>query len=277
MAAATDRLVGARKWARGRLDEVTSAIAEETPVALVYNGVSHVVMMATPADLEDFALGFSLSEGIVRSADDILEIETANAPPGIEVRLRVTARRFQALKDRRRNLAGRTGCGLCGVDSLQQAVRPVQPVTAAGPIAFEAIERALDALGDAQTINRRTRSLHAAGFADRTGKLLAVCEDVGRHNALDKLIGRLAREHIDPADGFALVTSRCSFELVQKALTVGIHTLAAISAPTALALDMAEQAGLTLIALARSDSFILFTHGDHLVATAPAEMQKVES
>lgn len=277
MAPTTDRIVGARKWVRGRLEDVTSAIAEETPIALVYNGVSHVVMMATPSDLEDFALGFSLSEGIVASADEILDIETVDMPPGIEVRLTITARRFQALKDRRRNLAGRTGCGLCGVDSLQQAVRPVTHVEAAGPISFQAIERALDALGDAQIVNRRTKSLHAAGFADEDGTLLAVCEDVGRHNALDKLIGQLARQGIDPARGVALVTSRCSFELVQKSLTVGIHTLVAISAPTALALEMAEKAGLTLIAIARQDSLILFTHGEHLVEDAPARMQKVES
>lgn len=273
----TDRLILATRLVRGRGDvaeEISAAIAEECPIALVYNGISHAVMMATPADLEVFALGFSLSEGILERAEELLDYAVAAVPPGIELRLTITARRMRGLETRRRTLAGQTGCGICGVDSLAQAVRPIRPVAADLPkINSAAIERAIDALGDAQPVNRRTRSLHAAGFADRDGRLLAVCEDVGRHNALDKLIGRLALNRIDPATGFALVTSRCSFELVQKAATVGIPMLVAISAPTALAIEMADQAGMTLIAIARSDSMMIFTHGARIAAAQIIEAQ----
>lgn len=273
----TDKPVAALRWAATGVSEVSLSIAEEVPVALVYNGISHVVMMATPADLEAFAIGFSLSEGIVDNVDELLNVEAGEVAPGYEVRLHITARRFQALKDRRRNLTGRTGCGLCGVDSLEAAIRPLQTIKRGARLTPAAIEQGLAALGPAQIINRRTHSIHAAGWATVDGEIVAVAEDVGRHNALDKLIGRMALDGIDPANGFALVTSRCSFELVQKSMAVGIATLVAISAPTALALDMAEQAGITLVALARPDSMIVFTHGERLgLAHIPASLQPAE-
>jgi FdhD protein len=248
----------------GTITPMLDAVAEEVPVALVYNGVSHVVMMATPGNLEDFALGFSLSEGILESPDELFDFDTQQAPQGLVARITISARRFAALKERRRNLAGRTGCGLCGVDSLDQAVRPLQPLSRSQVVAAAAIRRALDALPDWQAFNRVTRSLHAAAWADLDGNILMAREDVGRHNALDKLIGALAAANIDPATGIALITSRCSYEMVQKAVTFSIPVLAAISAPTALAVRMADAANLTMIALARADGIRVYSHPEYI-------------
>ena len=255
----------------GSVTPMLDAIAEEVPVALAFNGISHAVMMATPADLEEFALGFSLSEGILQSSDELLDIELAEAPQGLIVNASVSAGRFAALKERRRNLAGRTGCGLCGVDSLDQAVRPVSPVRHAAPIEADAIRRALDALPAWQVLNRVTRSLHAAAFADARGDILVAKEDVGRHNALDKLIGALSAAKIDPACGFALITSRCSYEMVQKAVTVGLPMLVAVSAPTALAVRMAQSAGLTMVAVARADGMRVYSHPQHIANASSDE------
>lgn len=243
------------------------AIAEEVPVALAYNGVSHAVMMATPADLEDFALGFSLSEGILRNPDELLDLNVVEASQGLIVQLMISARRFAALRERRRSLAGRTGCGLCGVDSLDQAVRPVASVRRTSSVAIDAIGRALAALPDWQIMNRASRSLHAAAFAGASGAIVMAKEDVGRHNALDKLIGALATAKIDPASGFVLITSRCSFEMVQKAATAGFPLLVAISAPTAMAVRMAQAANLTMVALARADSMRVYSHHEYLGCT----------
>jgi FdhD protein len=261
----------------GIVTPMLDAIAEEVPVALAYNGVSHAVMMATPADLEAFALGFSLSEGILQSADEFLDVGVVNAPQGLIVQVSISARRFAALKQRRRNLAGRTGCGLCGVDSLDQAIRPVQPVRHTCTIAAQAIRRALDDLPSRQQLNRVTRSLHAAAFADAHGAIRIAKEDVGRHNALDKLIGALTAAKIDPSSGFALITSRCSYEMVQKAATVGLPLLAAISAPTALAVRMAQAANLTMVALARADGMRVYSHPEYIdCVTANEELIAAE-
>jgi FdhD protein len=238
-------------------------LAEEMPVALVYNGISHAVMMASPADLEDFALGFSVSEGIA-DKDDVGEIEAVAVDAGIEVRIELSSRAFWRLKERRRTLAGRTGCGLCGVDSLEQTVRAMQPVTADLKVPLDAIHRALDNLPEAQVHNRATRSMHAAAFATPQGELKLVREDVGRHNALDKLIGALLRGEIDPATGVCLITSRCSYEMVQKAVVTGFPILAAVSAPTLMARRLAEAHNLTLIALARHDSAVLVSHPERV-------------
>ena len=254
----------------GTVTPMLDAVAEEVPVALIYNGVSHVVMMATPGNLEDFALGFSLSEGILESPNELLDFDTDEAPQGLIARVTISGRRFAALKERRRNLAGRTGCGLCGVDSLEQAVRPLQPLGRSHVLSAEAIRRALDALPDWQAFNRVTRSLHAAAWADVDGNILLAREDVGRHNALDKLIGALALAGIDPATGFALITSRCSYEMVQKAVTTGIPVLAAISAPTALAVRMADGANLTMIALARADGMRVYSHPEFIDGIPPS-------
>ena len=259
------RPVGVRRVARdGTAIDRIDVLAEETPIALVYNGVSHAVMMASPADLEDFALGFSLSEGVADDKEDVGAIEAVAVEAGIEVRIELSSRAFWRLKERRRTLAGRTGCGLCGVDSLEQAVRAMRPVASDLRVSLDAIHRALDNLPEAQAHNRVTRSMHAAAFATPPGELKLVREDVGRHNALDKLIGALLRAGIDPASGVCLITSRCSYEMVQKAVVTGFPILAAVSAPTLMARRLAEAHNLTLITLARHDSAVLVSHPERV-------------
>lgn len=237
------------------LDEI---VAEEVAVALVYNGISHAVMMATPCDLEDFALGFSLTEHIVDKALEVFDIEVEPAGGGIEVQLRIAAQRMAALQERRRSLVGRTGCGLCGVDSLAAALRPVPRVEAAASVSRRAIERAMAALPAEQRINRQNGATHAAGWADAEGGLVAVREDVGRHNALDKLGGALARSGVATAGGFVVVTSRCSYEMVHKAAALGASAIAAVSAPTSLAIETAEQAGIPLVAFVREGRLTVY-------------------
>lgn len=239
-------------------------LAEETPVALVYNGVSHAVMMASPADLEDFALGFSVSEGIADGKEDIGLIEPATVVEGIEVRIELSSRAFWRLKERRRTLAGRTGCGVCGVDSLEQIVRVMDPVKSELKASLNAIHRALDNLPEAQINNRTSRAMHAAAFATPQGELKLVREDVGRHNALDKLIGAMLRSGLDPATGICLITSRCSYEMVQKAVVAGFPILAAVSAPTLMARRLAGAHNLTLVALARHDSAVIVSHPERV-------------
>ena len=257
--------VNVRRVARdGTAMDRIDVLAEETPIALVYNGISHAVMMATPADLEDFALGFSVTEGIADGKEDIGVIESFAVDEGIEVRIELSSSAFWRLKERRRTLAGRTGCGLCGVDSLEQTVRVMQPVTADLKVSLDAIHRALDNLPEAQTNNRATRSMHAAALATPQGELKLVREDVGRHNALDKLIGAMLRIGLDPATGVCLITSRCSYEMVQKAVVTGFPILAAVSAPTLMARRLADAHNLTLIALARHDSAVLVSHPERV-------------
>jgi len=237
-----------------------AAIAAEVPVALAFNGVSHVVMMSTPSDLADFAVGFSLSEGILSGADELLDLKVEEGETGIRVNMAITAERFAELEKRRRNMTGRTGCGLCGVDDLTQVARPLPRVGTGVKVGIGAIHRALDALPAWQLANKETGAVHAAAWASPTGEIVFAREDVGRHNALDKLIGAMARNQIDPETGFTVITSRCSFEMVQKAATIGIPILVAISAPTTMALRIAEQTGITLIALARPDSVTLYAN-----------------
>jgi len=248
------RLAGGAVMARD------TAIAAEVPVALVYNGVSHVVMMATPSDLADFAVGFSVSEGILADRAELLYLEIEEGKTGIRVSMTITEERFAGLKERRRNMTGRTGCGLCGVDDLTQVARPLPRVGTGVTVDVGAIHRALDALPAWQPANTETGAVHAAAWANPTGEIALVREDVGRHNALDKLIGGLAHCQIEPEAGFAVITSRCSFEMVQKAATIRIPILVAISAPTTMALRIAEQTGITLVALARSDSITVYTN-----------------
>ena len=257
---------GALRLSAGSVERVQLRIAEEVPVALIYNGFSHAVMMASPGDLEAFALGFSLSEGIVAAPEEVLDLEVTGSAAGVEIALRITARRFAGLQDRRRSLAGRTGCGLCGVESLAEALREL-PSVGAGPIVQRAaIERALAALAPRQSLNRAVGAAHAAAWADESGAILALAEDVGRHNALDKLIGLGARAPRVP--GFAVLTSRCSYELVAKAAMADMPILVAISAPTGLALDVAERVGLTIVALARPDSMIVYTNPSRIAEAA---------
>lgn len=245
----------------GTRHQIERIVPDEVPVALVYNGISHAVMMATPLDLEDFALGFSLSEGIIADAGELLDIESGRAGDGIEVRLEITGRAFAGLKERRRNLTGRTGCGICGVDSIDQAVRDLPVIKNDRRFSTASIFRALDELPSLQVLNRDSRTLHAAAFCDAQGKVLVLREDVGRHNALDKLIGALRKRKLDPTTGFGVITSRCSSEMVQKAAALGLPMLVAVSAPTGLAQELADRYGLTLIGLARSDSLIIVSEG----------------
>ena len=267
IARATSVASAERVLPNGASTPITEVIAEEVPVALVYNNISHAVMMATPADFTDFGLGFSLSEGILADKDELMDIGVAESAAGIEVRMAIALKRFRLLRERRRTLAGRTGCGICGVESLEQAVRPVPPVAATTAIPVDSIDDALAELPQQQAVNRLTRSVHAAAWVNRAGRIQLAREDVGRHNALDKLIGAMAWRGLDPAEGFALITSRCSVEMVQKAAAVGIPVLVAISAPTALARRVAESCGLTLVALARPDSVLVVTHPRRILGT----------
>lgn len=250
----------------GRIDTVL----EEVPVALVYNGISHAVMLATPGDLDDFALGFSLSEGIVRAADELYEceLESACADQGLVLQLRIAAARFVALRQRRRQLAGRTGCGLCGVDSLQaMAPAPVSVSAALGGerrVAAEAVRHALAAMGALQPLHRLTGGAHAAAWVNRAGEVLLVREDVGRHNALDKLLGAVVRAGLPRGDGFVLCTSRASYEMVHKTASLGVGLLVAVSAPTARAVALAERCGLTLVAFARDHRQVIYSHPQRL-------------
>jgi FdhD protein len=242
-------------------------VPEETAVALTYDGGSYAVMMATPQNLEDFALGFSLTEGIISSPADIRDLTIVEEAAGVEVRMWLKAPRAAALSERRRYIAGPTGCGLCGIDSLSEAARQVPRVSEDATFAPADIMRALEALAPRQELNRQTRAVHAAAFWRPGSGLAAVREDVGRHNALDKLAGALLREGIAGKSGFVLLTSRVSVEMVQKTAVIGAPLLVAVSAPTALALRTAESAGITVVGVARSDGFEIFTH-PRRIATA---------
>lgn len=258
-----------RLLASGQAEQAARPLAAEVPVSLTYNGIAHVVMMTTPQDIEDFAVGFSLAEGIVESAAEILGVEVREVPPGLLVRVDIPPERSEQLIGKRRGLVGQTGCGICGVTELEEAIRAVRAVGPAPVIRPEALFRALAALPDHQPLNRKTGAVHAAAFADTEGNILMAREDVGRHNALDKLIGALARAGRDTASGFAVMTSRCSFELVQKCAGAGIPALATVSAPTDLAVDLARRAGLTLVALARADSALVLSDPSGLFAPRP--------
>ncbi|UFN47757.1 formate dehydrogenase accessory sulfurtransferase FdhD [Roseomonas sp. OT10] len=251
-----DRLAWRRgAWSAGRRD-----LPAEVAVAFTYNRLSHAVMMATPADLEDFATGFSLAEGIVRRPAEIEELEVVPAPKGVELRMWIREERMGVLEARRRRMAGPTGCGLCGLESLAAAFPELAAAPAGPRVTAEEVAAAMASLAPAQRLNRVTRAVHAAGLWLPEAGLVALREDVGRHNALDKLAGAAARGGHDAGKGIVVMTSRVSVELVQKATAMGAAVLAAVSAPTGLALELAEAAGLTLIGIAREDGFEVFTH-----------------
>ena len=246
------------------------AIPEETAVAFTFNTASYAVMMATPQDLEDFAVGFSLTEGVIPSIDAIETIEIVEEEVGIELRIWLKARDAAEFLSRRRKMAGPTGCGLCGIESLVEAMRPPPKVRGDLVFAPDEIMTAIDSLFPLQKLNHETRAVHGVGFFDRSRGLVAVREDVGRHNALDKLAGALAREHINAEQGIVALTSRVSVEMVQKSAAIGASIIVAVSAPTALAVHMSEAAGMTLVAVARKDGFEVFTH-PHRVSGAVVE------
>ncbi len=253
--------VAARRWVGGRPEEGTEQVAEETPVAIVYNGIPHVVMMATPADLKDFALGFSVTEELIRSPADLTSLEVVRYGQGIEIQATVSPECEATIASRNRRLTGRTGCGICGVDSIEGVLKQLHPVGSSATVTTAAVENACRTLVGHQTLNSAAGAIHAAGWASLDGDVQLAREDVGRHNALDKLIGAMLAGGVDARAGFIVVTSRASFEMVQKATVVGAPLLAAISGPTGLAVRIAEHAGLTLVGFARAGRLTVYTHG----------------
>ena len=253
-------------WRAGVRQQGERELPEETAVALVHDATTTAVMMATPADLEDLGVGFSLTEGIVSDPAEISGVEVVEGQLGVEVRLWLAGPPAAALAERRRKLVGPTGCGLCGVDSLAEAARPPPPVRDGLTVTPAAIHGAMAALAGAQRLGAATRAVHAAGWWTENAGLVAIREDVGRHNALDKLAGALARAERAHGDGVLALTSRVSVEMVQKAACIGAQVLVAVSAPTTLAVRTAEQAGITLVAVARDDGFEVFTGGHRIVA-----------
>ncbi|MBB3286668.1 MULTISPECIES: formate dehydrogenase accessory sulfurtransferase FdhD [Rhizobium] len=248
-------------------------VPEEVPIAFSYGGTSHAVMMGTPADIEDFAVGFSLTEGIITDVSEIAAIEPIEDEQGIDVQIILVDDAADALRLRRRHMAGPVGCGLCGIESIEQAVRKVPDVSkVALKLTQKDIVRAVALLNDAQPLHRETHAVHGAGFYIPSEGLLAVREDVGRHNALDKLCGAVIRSGHKGADGVVAVTSRLSVEMVQKAAILGSSVLVAISAPTALAIRTADEAGMTLVALVRGDDFEIFTHPHRIITGSIADV-----
>jgi FdhD protein len=256
--------VSVDRWSRGATTHTTDQVAEEMPVALVYHEVPHVVMLATPADLEDYAVGFTLSEALVARSDEIRGVEVRRSAASVDVHITVAWERFTALLQRRRNLTGRTGCGLCGAETAADAIREMSAVPAGVDVTSAELHAAIEQLGGLQPINARTGSVHAAAWVVPGQGIRVVREDVGRHNALDKTIGALTRAGADLAAGYMLITSRASYEMVQKCATVGIPFLAALSAPTAFAVRLAERAGVTLVAFARRDQHVVYAHPQRL-------------
>jgi FdhD protein len=281
--------VQVKRWRNGNLTEASDQVAEETPIALIYNGVSHAVMLATPQDLEDFALGFSLSEGILQDKSELYDIEVVAQTDGIELRMDIATACFVRLKEKRRNLVGRTGCGLCGAESLAQALRlptkqkstqesilgkndalnPSIHEASRALVAMTSIERAFSNMQKQQLLQQATGATHACAWVNEAGEIALVREDVGRHNAMDKLIGALAKapeetKATNENSGFVLTSSRASYEMVQKVAQAGLHVLVAISAPTGLAIRLAETSGVSLVGFLREHQCVIYTHADKI-------------
>jgi FdhD protein len=261
------------QWRDGTSHAVDDWVCDEVPIALEFNGISHAVMLATPSDLEDFALGFGLSEGIFENASELYGCEVEVGGAGITVRMDVSARSFAGLKQRRRTLAGRTGCGVCGTESLAEVLRPVLVVSSSTQVQAEAIVRAMRSMKDRQMLNALTGSTHAAAWCNLHGDIDLLREDVGRHNALDKLVGALVCARLDRDKGFIAVTSRASIEMVQKAAMANTGLLVAVSAPTQLAVTTAQQAGMGLVGLVRQDGLVIYAQPDRVLLPAPAAGQ----
>jgi len=246
-------------------DATPDFLAEEVPVALVYNGISHVVMMASPKDLELFAIGFSLSEGIIAHPQEIYGMDVVPACNGLEVQIELSSRRFMGLKERRRALAGRTGCGVCGVEQLNDIGKPIVPLPFTQTFNLAHLDRALEHLNDVQPIGQLSGCTHAAAWVLPSGSIAGGHEDVGRHVALDKLLGRRARENNVWRQGAALVSSRASYEMVQKSAMCGVEILFAVSAATTLAVDVAERCNLTLVGFCKPGRATIYTHPQRLI------------
>jgi len=253
-----------RRWRAGLWQDTLDSIAAETPVALTYNSIPHVVMMATPRDLEDMGVGFTVSEALVASYDEIRDVALDTSSGEFELRLSVIGSRLGEMLQRRRNLTGRTGCGVCGAETIEDAIRRPPPVPAGGSTTREQLVDALRSLRALQPLGSQAGSLHAAAWVSWQGEVQLVREDVGRHNALDKLIGAKLRGGESLAEGYVLVTSRASYEMVQKAATLGIRMLVAVSAPTALGVRLALDCGLTLVGFAREEQQVVYSHAERL-------------
>ena len=262
--------VGRKVWRGDGVSDGARAIPEEAAIALTYNGGTYAVMMGTPKNLRDFAVGFSLSEGVVQSADEIEQLDVVDLDDGIELRMWLAQTKADRLAARRRHIAGPTGCGLCGIDSIAEALRPAAIVRHSQAFSPQQIMTAMQSVASLQKINIETRAVHAAAYWTQARGIIALREDVGRHNALDKLAGALALKKVATDDGMVLLTSRVSVEMVQKTATMGAALMVAVSAPTALAVRMADAAGITLAAIARSDGFEVFTHPQRIVAGVAA-------
>lgn len=253
------------RWRNGAGHAFADQLAVETPIAFVYNCEPYAVMMASPENLEDFAYGFSLSEGVISKASEILVIDQTQKGPGVSLGIEIPPQRTAPLIERARIVAGRTGCGICGITEMEQVMRDLPALPHTHPVHATAIDKAIAALPLRQTNNRLSGAVHAAAFANAEGEILLVREDVGRHNALDKLIGAIVRSALSPADGMVLITSRCSMEMAQKTILLGCPLLVAVSAPTSLAVQVAEDQGLTVAAFARGDGFNIYTHPERII------------
>ncbi len=262
--ATTLKQVSVTRVRDGQASRASDVLAVEVPVALEYNGISHAVMLASPADLEDFALGFSLTEGILSDRSQVYGIDIEQRDNGIAVQLEIASERFSALKERRRNLSGRTGCGLCGTEALDQIARWAKPVSHRHPVPARHLLDGMRAMQALQPMQQQSGATHAAAWLDAAGNVNCVREDVGRHNALDKLVGALVKAGTDFTQGALLITSRASYEMVQKAAMMDIGLVAAISAPTSFAVQLAEDAGVTLVGFMRDSSYVIYAHPERL-------------
>jgi FdhD protein len=251
-------ILNTRQWRDNQWQNIADKVVDEVPVALVYNGISHAVMMATPCDLTDFAIGFSLTEEIIDNTDQIYDLQIERHTQGYEISLSISAEKMQRLKQVKRNIAGNTGCGLCGIDSLDAMNRKGKTVTAAPLPDAKAIAFAVHSLDSWQTIQQQTGACHAAAWCNLDGEKILIREDVGRHNAFDKLIGAMAKEKIKSTEGFALISSRASYEMVHKASFLQCANLVAVSAPTSMAIEQAVQLNINLIGFARNDKFNVY-------------------
>jgi FdhD protein len=264
----TSRHVPVANWRLGQPSstdaERDDSIASEVPVALTYNRVSHVVMMATPADLEDFGLGFSLTEGLIGGVDDLQGIRAIPREGGIELAMTITQEWFDRLSTQRRNMAGRTGCGLCGAENIEQVLRYPSPVDKSIEVSNGALQKAVTALNVHQPLQAVTGATHGAAWCNLEGEIVQLREDVGRHNALDKLVGSLFSAGFDPSGGFVLVSSRASYEMVYKAATAGMELIMAVSAPTTLAVEFAQRSGVTLVGFARPGRHNIYTFKERI-------------